>query len=481
MRFIVLTPAHTRPGVDKPAALAGRRQGEAENQAAFASVVSLGVSCMFNGLSIIPDDGVGGKKSGAWVRIKYVTITTFRSARQRFGQIRRRRARGRAAELGAYGIGKRSGNGGGKPAGERYKPALEASGGFFNAHGFAFKAVGSISGMHTTSKKNVMETPDSVEDVNEAAIPKVEWLRIGPDSEGQRLDNFLFKYLKGVPKSRVYRMLREGEVRVNRKRAKPDYHLCLDDSLRIPPVRVAARPAATPPGSFAHSLLTRVIFRDDALLVIDKPAGQAVHGGSGISLGIVEQLRLELPEQRYLELAHRLDRETSGVLVLALKRSALLELHRMLRDGAMRKTYLALATGRWRDQVRNVKLALRKYLDAAGERRVAIDPEGQKAHTVFRLLRRVGDFSLLEAELKTGRTHQIRVHLAALGHAIAGDSKYGRAEHNQALKKQGLRRMFLHAARLELNHPLTGQPLVFEAPLPDDLNAFLAGLEPETA
>ncbi len=325
-----------------------------------------------------------------------------------------------------------------------------------------------------------METPHSINGAEMADGPKVEWLEIGPDSEGQRLDNFLFKYLKGVPKSRIYRMLREGEVRVNRKRAKPDQHLCVGDSLRLPPVRVPAKEAPTAPGTMGDSLLPRILYRDEAMLVIDKPAGQAVHGGSGISLGIIEQLRLELPEQRYIELAHRLDRETSGVLVLALKRSALLELHRKLRDGEMRKTYLALASGLWRDQVRNVKLSLRKYLDEAGERRVAVDPEGQRAHTIFRLARRFSEYSLLEAELKTGRTHQIRVHLAALGHAIAGDIKYGDAERNRLLRRQGLRRMFLHAARLEFNHPLTGKPLILEAHLPADLQAFLAGLETPT-
>lgn len=330
--------------------------------------------------------------------------------------------------------------------------------------------------MHPASKKNVMETLDSPPDAAQDVGVKVEWLCIGPEAEGQRLDNFLFRHLKGIPKSRIYRMLREGEVRVNRKRAKPDYHLQLDDSLRIPPVRVARRANPAGSGAVEASLLPRILYRDDALLVIDKPAGQAVHGGSGISLGIIEQLRVELPEQRYLELAHRLDRETSGVLMLALKRSALLRLHDMLRAGEMRKTYFALAKGRWRDQVRNVKLALRKYLNEAGERRVVVDPEGQKAHTIFRLVRHYPGFSLLEAELMTGRTHQIRVHLAALGHAIAGDTKYGDPVDNQALKKQGLRRMFLHAARLELNHPITGKPLVFESPLPSELERFLAAL-----
>lgn len=302
---------------------------------------------------------------------------------------------------------------------------------------------------------------------------------IGPETAGQRLDNFLFRHLKGVPKSRIYRMLREGEVRVSGRRAKPEYKLAEGDVIRIPPVRVAEREALPTIGTFSHSLLDRTLYRDDALLVIDKPSGQAVHGGSGVSLGIIEQLRLELPTARFLELAHRLDKETSGVLILALKRSALVELHRMLRAGEMKKRYLALATGQWRDPLRHVKLPLQRYLNEEGERRVAVDDEGQRAHTIFRLVQRYEGFSLLEAELKTGRTHQIRVHLSALGHAIAGDDKYGDATVNRALKKQGLKRMFLHAAKLELAHPLSGEPLVFEAPLPEDLQGFLATLTPQ--
>jgi len=299
---------------------------------------------------------------------------------------------------------------------------------------------------------------------------------IGPETAGQRLDNFLFRHLKGVPKSRIYRMLREGEVRVSGHRAKPEYKLAEGDVVRIPPVRVAEREPPSPMGAFSQPLLERVIYRDDALLVIDKPAGQAVHGGSGVSLGVIEQLRLELPRVRFLELAHRLDKETSGVLVLALKRSALVELHRMLRAGEMRKHYLALATGLWRDPLRHVKLPLQRYLNEDGERRVAVDDEGQRAHTIFRLVRRYAACSLLEAELKTGRTHQIRVHLAALGHAIAGDDKYGDTVLNREFRKRGLRRMFLHAARLEMAHPLTGEPLVVEAPLPRDLESFLQAL-----
>ncbi len=306
-----------------------------------------------------------------------------------------------------------------------------------------------------------------------ATVTKV---KIGEEQAGQRLDNFLFRELKGVPKSRIYRMLREGEVRVSGRRSKPEYKLEDGDEVRIPPVRVAEAPDVPVPPRINRPLLDRVIYQDDSLLVIDKPAGQAVHGGSGVSLGIIEQLRLELPQARFLELAHRLDKETSGVLILARKRAALVELHRMLRDGETRKTYLTLALGPWRDAVRHVKLALHKYTNEAGERRVVAEEGGQHAHTIFRLVRQAGEFSLLEAELKTGRTHQIRVHLATLGHPIAGDDKYGDFELNRALKKRGLKRMFLHAARLEMRHPLTGTPLRLEASLAGDLDTFLATL-----
>ena len=316
-----------------------------------------------------------------------------------------------------------------------------------------------------------------MQSLGKATVTKV---LIGPEQAGQRIDNFLVKHLKGVPKSRIYRMLREGEVRVSGRRAKPEYKVAEGDEIRIPPVRVAEKADVPLPAPGGQPLLDRVIYRDDALLVIDKPAGQAVHGGSGVSLGVIEQLRQELPDARFLELAHRLDKETSGVLVLALKRSALVELHRMLRDGETRKTYLALATGRWRDAVRHVKLPLQRYLNEDGERRVAVDDDGQRAHTIFRLQRKFAEFSLLEAELKTGRTHQIRVHLAALDHPIAGDDKYGVPELNRTLKKRGLRRMFLHAARMEMKHPLTGAPLVLEAPLAPDLQNFLNTLDHET-
>lgn len=305
---------------------------------------------------------------------------------------------------------------------------------------------------------------------------QVAKVRIGPEEAGQRLDNFLFRKLKGVPKTRIYRICRDGEVRVNSKRIEPSYRLIEGDEVRIPPVRVAERPDKAPV-RVGKPLLDRVIYRDDSLLIIDKPAGMAVHGGSGVSQGVIEQLRVELPEARFLELAHRLDRETSGVLVLALKRSALVELHRMLREGETHKRYLALAVGHWRDQVRNVRLALQKYVTGEGERRVSVQEDGQAAHTIFRLVEHYPGFSLLDAELKTGRTHQIRVHLAALKHPIAGDDKYGDFDLNKRLKAQGLKRMFLHSASLELKHPVTGKPLKLEAPLPDDLQSFLDTLK----
>jgi 23S rRNA pseudouridine955/2504/2580 synthase len=238
-----------------------------------------------------------------------------------------------------------------------------------------------------------------------------------------------------------------------------------------------AEATSPPPARVTRSLLERVLYLDDALLALDKPSGQAVHGGSGISLGIIEQLRLEMPQAPFMELVHRLDKETSGVLLVALKRSALTALHRMLREGQVRKSYLALAGGTWRGEQRHVRLPLQKYLTQEGERRVAVKETGQAAHTIFRLVRQYPGFSLLEAELKTGRTHQIRVHLAALGHPIAGDDKYGDFELNRRLKKQGLKRMFLHARRLAFTHPLTGAPLELESPLPEDLDHYLRDLE----
>jgi len=304
----------------------------------------------------------------------------------------------------------------------------------------------------------------------------VTLLEVGEEAAGQRIDNFLLRHLKGVPKSHVYRILRSGEVRVNKGRVAPERRLVAGDCVRVPPVRVAApsEPAVVPAREFA------TIYEDEALLVLDKPAGVAVHGGSGVDFGVIEQVRQARPQAKFLELAHRLDRETSGLLIICKKRAALTRLHDLFRDGGLDKRYLALVKGHWRDKLRNVKLPLHKYLTAEGERRVRVDPAGKEAHSIMRLKGRwttpLGPFSLLEVQLRTGRTHQIRVHLAHLGFPIAGDEKYGDFALNRALQKAGLRRMFLHAAALGLPHPLTGESLRLAALLPAALQAFVEKL-----
>ncbi|MDA8093930.1 MAG: RluA family pseudouridine synthase [Betaproteobacteria bacterium] len=300
----------------------------------------------------------------------------------------------------------------------------------------------------------------------------VTWLEIGEEAATQRIDNYLTRHLKGVPKSRIYRIVRSGEVRVNSKRVDCAYRLQVGDRLRIPPVRTARRDdtRVAPAGS---RLSRHVVFEDEAMLVLDKPAGLAVHGGSGISRGVIEQLRQERLELPFLELAHRLDRETSGLLILAKRRPALTGLHRMMREGTIDKRYLALVRGHWRDALRHVRLPLHKYLTPEGERRVLVREDGLAAHTVFRLQGSYDGFSLLEAELKTGRTHQIRVHLAHLGYPIAGDEKYGDFALNRELAPQGLRRMFLHAHAIAFVHPLDSRLIELSAPLPAELAAFL--------
>jgi 23S rRNA pseudouridine955/2504/2580 synthase len=304
------------------------------------------------------------------------------------------------------------------------------------------------------------------------------WHEVEPEAAGQRVDNYLTKHLKGVPKSHIYRILRNGEVRVNSRRIKPEYRVQAGDRLRLPPLRRALPATATRQVPVPGGPRAPIIHEDDALLVIDKPAGTAVHGGSGISHGVIEQLRHERPDARFLELVHRIDRDTSGVLMLAKRRPALTELHRQLREGQVRKFYTVLVKGVWRDAKRSVQLPLNKYVLPSGERRVSVGREGMPAHTVFRLLRAWSDFSLLEAELKTGRTHQIRVHLAHLGHPIAGDDKYGDFALNKSLAKRGLKRMFLHACKAVIRHPQSGAALALEAPLPGELEAFLASLQP---
>lgn len=292
----------------------------------------------------------------------------------------------------------------------------------------------------------------------------------------QRIDNYLAKRLKGVPKSLIYRMLRTGEVRVNSRRVEPSYRLQAGDRVRIPPVRQGERPPPTTPREMPD-LWQRTLYEDELLVALDKPAGLAVHGGSGIRLGVIEALRWARPGLRFLELVHRLDKDTSGVLLLAKKRGALTALHEQLRSGAVEKVYLALAKGRWRWPERRVLLPLNKYVTAAGERRVSVKAGGQASETWFVLERAWQEASLIRARLMTGRTHQIRVHLAHLGHPIAGDDKYGDFAWNRQLARTGLKRMFLHAARVGFRHPATGAYVVVDAPLPEELRNFLALLE----
>jgi 23S rRNA pseudouridine955/2504/2580 synthase len=311
--------------------------------------------------------------------------------------------------------------------------------------------------------------------MNELSKDVVRWLTIGEDAAGQRIDNFLLRILKGVPKSHVYQILRTGQVRVNKGRAAADLRLSSGDVVRVPPVRVAT-PTVLRPDPRAAARLP-LLFEDETIIAIDKPAGVAVHGGSGIAFGLIEQLRAARPEARFLELVHRLDRDTSGVLLVAKKRTALVALHAQLRDGEIDKHYLVLVRGRWRDEKRTVKRSLHKFATKEGERRVRVDDEGKEAITVFHRRRIWPEhdppLALLEAELRTGRTHQIRVHLAHLGFPLAGDAKYGDFAWNKTLAKAGLKRMFLHAWKVSLAHPLSGDRLTLEAPLPPELAAFV--------
>ena len=303
--------------------------------------------------------------------------------------------------------------------------------------------------------------------------PVVRMLTIDETSDGQRVDNFLVRECKGVPKSHIYKAIRSGEVRVNKGRVQADYRLVSGDLVRVPPLRLPAAGEArkVPPLAFP------VVFEDDAMVVIDKPAGVAVHGGSGVSFGVIEQLRAARPDARFLELVHRLDRETSGLLMIAKHRKALLALHDVMREGAGRKMYQALVVGDWVNDRQHIRKPLLKWLTAHGERRVKVDPEGKPAHTIVTCLKRFGRYTLVGAELRTGRTHQIRVHLASSGFPIVGDDKYGHDDVRRDFTRMGFQRMFLHAHRLEIPHPVTGETMAFEAPLPDACLEILRYLE----
>jgi 23S rRNA pseudouridine955/2504/2580 synthase len=297
--------------------------------------------------------------------------------------------------------------------------------------------------------------------------PQVTWLEVGEDGDAQRIDNFLLRRLKGVPKSHVYRVLRSGEVRVNSGRVKPEYRLKAGDRVRVPPVRIAEKRALPP-----QRLNLPIVFEDASLLAIDKPSGVAVHGGSGVSYGVIESLRAERPLAKTLELAHRLDRDTSGLLLVAKKRGALVELHRMLRDGEVEKVYLAAVKGVPARKAFEIREPLHKYVTAKGERRVAVREGGMEAVTRARVVAAASGLALVELRLLTGRTHQIRVHLAHAGHPVLGDDKYGDFELNRALARQGLHRLCLHARRLALPHPAGGEKLRLESPLAGDMLVF---------
>ncbi len=319
-----------------------------------------------------------------------------------------------------------------------------------------------------------------------ATAPSARIVQVDAESAGQRLDNFLIRHLKGVPKTHVYRIIRSGEVRINKGRASADTRVEDGDQVRLPPVRVsdkvaekAERPA--PAREFP------VLLEDDHLIAIDKPAGTAVHGGSGVSFGVIEQLRQARPQAKFLELVHRLDRETSGILLVAKRRSSLVALQDQFRERETGKTYLALVAGTWPANKKVIDTPLHKYLQADGERRVrtttADDPDGMRSITLVKVRsvlparpqQGLPAMSLLEVTIKTGRTHQIRVHLSSQGHGIVGDDKYGDFDLNRRLQKLGLKRMFLHAWRLQFTHPASAERVELRAELPPELADYVSG------
>lgn len=332
--------------------------------------------------------------------------------------------------------------------------------------------------------KHIIEGKPAQDRSQNTTAASVRLLEVDEDSSGQRLDNFLMRHLKGVPKTHVYRIIRSGEVRINKGRVSAETRVQSGDVVRLPPVRIsekvaekAERPA---PAKDFPALL-----EDEHMVALSKPAGVAVHGGSGVSFGVIEQMRQARPDAKFLELVHRLDRETSGILLVAKKRSALINLQDQFRERETGKTYLALVQGVWPANKKVIDLPLHKYLQADGERRVRVttqdDPEGMRSITLVKVrklleprpLQGLPGMSLLEVTIKTGRTHQIRVHLSSQGHPIVGDDKYGDFDLNRRVQKQGLKRMFLHAWRLQFNHPASGERVELRAELPPELADFV--------
>jgi len=305
----------------------------------------------------------------------------------------------------------------------------------------------------------------------------VNYVVVEAEMVGQRLDNFLMTHLKGLPRTRIYRIIRKGEIRVNKGRVGPDYRIVQGDSIRIPPLRIAVdTKAPTPPAKMHQALLSAILYEDEDLIVLNKPAGMAVHGGSGVSLGVIEALRALRPEIRSLELVHRLDRDTSGCLMIAKRRALLKVLHAFLREGQIEKIYWTLVKGHWQRD-RGVDVPLHKNQLSSGERMVRVDPVlGQSAYTEFKVLKTYAQSTLLEVRPLTGRTHQIRVHAAYAGHPIAGDIKYGESGFNRAMKRLGLNRLFLHARKISIPWPTRHTPLTIEAPLAHPLTQILEHL-----
>lgn len=305
--------------------------------------------------------------------------------------------------------------------------------------------------------------------MNEINQNQVNFYTATESDDNQRLDNLLIKILKGVPKSHIYRIIRSGEVRINKSRSNANDKVSCGDLLRIPPIKIAERhesevhiPASTFP----------ILFEDEHYLIINKPQGTACHGGSGVSFGVIEQLR-KTEQYKFLELAHRLDKETSGILILAKKRLALVGIQELMKHNLLTKEYYALTLGVWRDDKRNLKAPILKYNNKDGEKRVRIDQlEGKFAQTIFTVIKKFAEFTLVNADLQTGRTHQIRIHCQHLGFPIAGDDKYGDFDKNKHLAKTGLKRMFLHAHHVKFTHPITQQIINVECPLTKELQAF---------
>ena len=308
--------------------------------------------------------------------------------------------------------------------------------------------------------------------------PNVQFLTISDDEAGQRIDNYLLSKLKGVPKSLIYRVVRKGEVRINKGRIKPEYKLQAGDVLRIPPVRISEKeqPQISNKLNKVNRLENQIIFEDDYLLAINKPSGIAVHGGSGLSFGVIEALRALRPEARFLELVHRLDRDTSGILLIAKKRSVLRHLHEQLRIKTIQKDYLALVRGQWQSHCKVVQAPLLKNELSSGERIVRVSEQGKPSETRFSIEERYIAATLIKASPITGRTHQIRVHTQYAGHPIALDDKYGDAEFDRQMRELGLDRLFLHAFSLCFEHPKTGETLRLNAPLDGKMKNILQKL-----